>query len=265
MSKVILITGASSGIGKALGDFLTIKGFKVYGTSRNSSNYINSNFTLLDLDVQKSSSIDLCVGEIIKIEGRVDVLINNAGVGITGPLEELPENEIENNFKTNLFGPINIIKKVLPVMRENKQGLIINVTSVSAYVGTPYRSIYSASKAALDLVSETLNMETKPFNIKVVTIAPGDFATNIASRRYHAPNEEKSAYFSGYSKALRLMNEHVDSGSDPLLIAKLIFKIIKTKNPNKKYTVGSFLERMAPYLKLLLPQKLFEYIVMKSY
>ena len=108
-------------------------------------------------------------------------------------------------------------------------------------------------------------METKPFNIKVVTIAPGDFATNIASRRYHAPNEEKSAYFSGYSKALRLMNEHVDSGSDPNLIAKLVFKIINTKNPNKKYITGSLLERISPYLKLLLPQKLFEYIVMKSY
>ena len=215
--------------------------------------------------MQKSSSIDLCVGEIIKIEGRVDVLINNAGVGITGPLEELPENEIENNFKTNLFGPINIIKKVLPVMRENKQGLIINVTSVSAYVGTPYRSIYSASKAALDLVSETLNMETKPFNINVVTIAPGEFATNIASRRYHALIKKNSVYFSSYSKALRLMNEHVDSGSDPKLIAKLVFKIINTNNPKKKYTVGSFLETVAPYLKLLLPQKLFEYIVMRSY
>ena len=265
MSKVILITGASSGIGKALGDFLTIKGFKVYGTSRNSSNYIKSNFILLDLDVQNSSSIDLCVEKITKIEGRIDVLINNAGVGITGPLEELPENEIENNFKTNLFGPINIIKKILPVMRKNKQGLIINVTSVSACVGTPYRSIYSASKAALDLVSETLNMETKPFNINVVTIAPGEFATNIASRRYHALIKKDSVYFSSYSKALKLMNEHVDSGSDPKLIAKLVFKIINTNNPKKKYTVGSFLETVAPYLKLLLPQKLFEYIVMRSY
>ena len=265
MSKVILITGASSGIGKAIGDFLTINGFKVYGTSRDSSNYLNSKFKLLDLDVKNLKSISLCVEKIIKIEGKIDVLINNAGVGITGPLEEIPENEIENNFKTNFFGPINVIKCILPKMRSKNQGLIINITSVAAYVGTPYRSIYSAAKSALDLVSETLNMETKPFNIKVVTIAPGDFATNIALRRYHAPNQQKSAYFSAYSKALRLMNEHVDRGSDPDLIAKLVFKIINTKNPNKKYIAGSFLERMAPYLKLLLPQKLFEYIVMKSY
>ena len=195
----------------------------------------------------------------------LDVLINNAGVGITGPLEEIPEIEIENNFKTNFFGPLNIIKKVLPIMRSKKSGLIINITSLAAYVGTPYRSVYSASKAALDLVSETLNMETKPFNIKVVTVAPGEFSTNIASRRYHASSEKSSPYYFNYSKALRLMNNHVDAGADPKLIGKLIFKIINSKNPKKKYIAGSFIEKIAPYLKLLLPQKVFENLIMRSY
>ena len=111
MSKVILITGASSGIGKAIGDLLCNKNFKVYGTSRDPSKYIDSNFQLLSLNVNNSVSIDKCIDEIIKIEGSIDVLINNAGVGITGPLEEIPEIEIENNFKTNFFGPLNIIKK----------------------------------------------------------------------------------------------------------------------------------------------------------
>lgn len=265
MSKVILITGASSGIGKAIGDLLCNKNFKVYGTSRDPSKYIDSNFQLLSLNVNNSVSIDKCIDEIIKIEGSIDVLINNAGVGITGPLEEIPEIEIENNFKTNFFGPLNIIKKVLPIMRSKKSGLIINITSLAAYVGTPYRSVYSASKAALDLVSETLNMETKPFNIKVVTVAPGEFSTNIASRRYHASSEKSSPYYFNYSKALRLMNNHVDSGADPKLIGKLIFKIINSKNPKKKYIAGSFIEKIAPYLKLLLPQKVFENLIMRSY
>ena len=265
MSKVILITGASSGIGKAIGDLLCNKNFKVYGTSRDPSKYIDSNFQLLSLNVNNSVSIDKCIDEIIKIEGSIDVLINNAGVGITGPLEEIPEIEIENNFKTNFFGPLNILKKVLPIMRSKKSGLIINITSLAAYVGTPYRSVYSASKAALDLVSETLNMETKPFNIKVVTVAPGEFSTNIASRRYHASSEKSSPYYFNYSKALRLMNNHVDSGADPKLIGKLIFKIINSKNPKKKYIAGSFIEKIAPYLKLLLPQKVFEYLIMRSY
>ena len=265
MSKVILITGASSGIGKAIGDFLCTKDFKVYGTSRNPSKYLDSNFQLFDLNVNNSDSINSCIDKIIKIEGVLDVLINNAGVGITGPLEEIPEIEIKNNFSTNFFGPINIIKKVLPIMRSEKSGLIINITSLAAYVGTPYRSVYSASKAALDLVSETLNMETKPFNIKVVSVAPGEFSTNIASRRYHTSSEKKSPYHLNYSKALNLMNNHVDSGADPKLIAKLILKIINSKNPKKKYIVGSFLEKIAPYLKLLLPQKYFENLIMKSY
>ena len=265
MSKVILITGASSGIGKAIGDLLCNKNFKVYGTSRDPSKYINSNFQLLGLNVNNLASINKCIDEIIKIEGSIDVLINNAGVGITGPLEEIPEIEIENNFKTNFFGPLNIIKKVLPIMRSKKSGLIINVTSLAAYVGTPYRSVYSASKAALDLVSETLNMETKPFNIKVVTVAPGEFSTNIASRRYHASSEKSSPYYLNYSKALKLMNNHVDGGADPKIIGKLILKIINSKNPKKKYIVGSFVEKIAPYLKLLLPQKVFENLIMRSY
>ena len=265
MSKVILIPGASSGIGKAIGDFLCTKDFKVYGTSRNPSKYLDSNFQLFNLNVNNSDSINSCIDKIIKIEGVLDVLINNAGVGITGPLEEIPEIEIKNNFSTNFFGPLNIIKKVLPFMRSQKSGLIVNITSLAAYVGTPYRSVYSASKAALDLVSETLNMETKPFNIKVVSVAPGEFSTNIASRRYHASSDNKSPYHLNYSKALTLMNNHVDSGADPKLIAKLILKIINSKNPKKKYIVGSFIEKIAPYLKLLLPQKYFENLIMKSY
>jgi len=265
MSKVILITGASSGIGKAIGDFLCNKNFKVYGTSRDPSKYLGSNFQLFDLNVNNSASINKCIDEIIKIEGGIDVLINNAGVGITGPLEEIPEIEIENNFKTNFFGPLNIIKKILPSMRSKKSGLIINITSLAAYVGTPYRSVYSASKAALDLVSETLNMETKPFNINVVTVAPGEFSTNIASRRYHAFSAKTSPYHLKYSKALELMNNHVDDGADPKLIGKLVLKIINSKNPKKKYIAGSFIEKIAPYLKLLLPQKYFENIIMKNY
>ena len=114
-------------------------------------------------------------------------------------------------------------------MRSKKRGLFINITSFAAYVGTPYRSVSNASNAALDLVSETLNMETKPFNIKVVTLAPGEFSTNIASRRYHASSEKNSPYHLNYSKALTLMNNHVSGGADPKLIAKLIFKIINSK------------------------------------
>jgi NAD(P)-dependent dehydrogenase (short-subunit alcohol dehydrogenase family) len=181
MSKVVFITGGSSGIGKSIGVFLHEKGYKVYGTSRNPQEIKDSVFPLIKLDVREHASILLAIQQVINKAGTIDVLINNAGVGITGPLEEIPDEEIKNNFETNLFGPIAVIKAVLPQMRLQKSGLIINVTSIAGYMGLPYRSVYSASKGALELITEALRMEVKDFGINITSVAPGDFATNIAS------------------------------------------------------------------------------------
>ena len=265
MYKIILVTGGSSGIGKAIGEYLADKGYTVYGTSRDISKYPESKFRLLTLDVTNNDQINSCINQIINLEGRIDVLINNAGVGITGPLEETPEEEIHKHFKTNLYGPINMIKAVLPFMRKERNGLIINITSIAGYVGTPYRSIYSAGKAALDLISETLNMETKEFKINVVSIAPGDYLTNIPKGRFHSPVKEESPYKNSYKKGLETMNKHIDSGADPKIIGKLVYKILNSRNPKKKYLSGSFIETLAPFLKFILPQRLFEYIVMNNY
>lgn len=121
MNKVVFITGASSGIGKSIGEFLLEKGFKVYGTSRKPELYSESKIKLVSLDVRSSQSIFEAIEAVIAIEGKIDVLINNAGVGITGPLEEIPLEEIKNNFETNLFGPIAVMKTVLPHMRKQKK------------------------------------------------------------------------------------------------------------------------------------------------
>jgi len=170
MSKVVLITGGSSGIGKAIGEFLVDKGFTVYGTSRNPEKYVDSKFTLITLDVSDNVSIQSAVKAVVDEAGRLDVLINNAGAGITGPIEEIPEVEIKRNFETNLFGPINVIKAVLPQMRKQNSGLVINITSIAGYMGLPYRGIYSASKGALELITETFRMELKDFNIEMVNV-----------------------------------------------------------------------------------------------
>jgi len=151
MKKVVLITGGSSGIGKKVGEYLQEKGFVVYGTSRNPEKVNDSKIKLVRLDVRDVSSITNAIAEIIQIEQRLDIVINNAGVGITGPLEEIPTDEIRNNFETNVFGPIEVIKAVLPQMRLQKSGLIINVTSIAGYMGLPFRSVYSSSKAALEI------------------------------------------------------------------------------------------------------------------
>ena len=158
-----------------------------------------------------------------------------------------------------------MIKAVLPFMRKERNGLIINITSIAGYVGTPFRSIYSAGKAALDLISETLNMETKEFKINVVSIAPGDYLTNIPKGRFHSPVKEESPYKNSYKKGLETINKHIDSGADPKIIGKLVYKILNSRNPKKKYLSGSFIETLAPFLKFILPHRLFEYIVMNNY
>ncbi|WP_320814863.1 SDR family oxidoreductase [Flavobacterium sp.] len=265
MSKVIFITGASSGIGKAIGEFLHQKNFKVYGTSRNPERVENSIFPLVKLDVRNVESIQMAVAEILSKEDRIDVVINNAGVGITGPLEEIPTAEIKNNFETNLFGPIEVMKAVLPQMRKQKSGLIINITSIAGYMGLPYRSVYSASKGALELITEALSMEVKEFGIHITNVAPGDFATNIASGRYHAPLVKGSDYEKSYGTTLKMMDEHVDGGSNPNDMAEAIFKVINAQNPKIHYKVGAFMQKFSIILKRILPDTVYEKLLMNHY
>ncbi|WP_159019777.1 SDR family oxidoreductase [Algibacter sp. L3A6] len=265
MSKVVLITGGSSGIGKSIGEFLKTRGFIVYGTSRSPEKYKESKFPILALDVKDNQTILETVSTIIEKEGRLDVVVNNAGAGITGPIEEIPDAEIKNNFDTNFFGPINVIKAVLPQMRKQNAGLIINVTSIAGYMGLPYRGVYSASKGALELITEAFRMELKNFNIKMTNVAPGDFATNIAAGRYHAPLLENSPYKKPYGDTLSLMDSHVEGGSDPGEMAQAVLNIINTKNPKIHYKVGAFMQKFSVVLKRILPDKVYEKMLMNHY
>jgi short-subunit dehydrogenase len=202
---------------------------------------------------------------VIQKSGRLDIVINNAGVGNTGPIEEIPTEEIRNNFETNLFGPIEVMKSVLPQMREQKSGLIINITSIAGYMGLPYRGIYSASKGALELITEALRMEVKSFGVQITNVAPGDFATNIAAGRYHAPVVKGSAYEVPYGNTLKEMDSHVDSGSNPNEMAEAIFAIIQTDKPKVHYKVGAFMQKFSIVLKRILPDTMYEKILMNHY
>lgn len=264
-SRVVLITGASSGIGKSVASYLYLKGFKVYGTSRNPKNLENFSFELIALDVLDISSIQNAIALIIEKEGRLDVLVNNAGMGITGPIEDTPTEEMRNVFNTNFFGAIDVMKAVLYQMRKQNSGLIINVTSIAGYMGLPFRGVYSASKGALEIITEATSMEVKSFGINVVNVAPGDFATNIASGRYHTPVFENSAYKKKYKENLELMDTHVDSGLDPIVMAKSVFKIINTKNPKLHYKVGDFMQKFSIVLKRILPDRVYEKLLMNHY
>jgi short-subunit dehydrogenase len=158
-----------------------------------------------------------------------------------------------------------VMKSVLPQMRSQKSGLIINITSIAGYMGLPYRGIYSASKGALELITEALRMEVKSFGVHITNVAPGDFATNIAAGRFHAPLIKGSAYEVPYGNTLKTMDEHVDSGSNPNEMAEAIYRIIQTPNPKIHYKIGAFMQKFSIVLKRILPDKVFEKMLMNHY
>jgi short-subunit dehydrogenase len=263
---VVLITGASSGLGKAIGTFLTSKNYKVYGTSRNPSKLKDfDTFELVQLDVNDVTSIQKAVSTILAKEASIDILINNAGIGITGPIEDTPEIEIKKAFDTNFYGPLRVANAVLPQMRKQNKGLIINVTSIAGYMGLPYRGFYSAVKAALIVLTEALSSEVKQFGITVADVAPGDFKSNIAAGRYHTPVFENSAYKTQYSQVLKQIDEEVDTGMDVQVMVDAVYKVIKSKKPKLHYKAGAFMQKFSIVLKFLLPDRMYEKLILNHY
>ena len=265
MSQVVLVTGASSGIGREIAITLQRHDFKVYGTSRHPEKYGELPFTMLALDLHKPDSFTSAINELIKREGRLDVLVNNAGAGITGPLEETPLDESKKAFETNFFGPMELINRVLPVMRQQNSGCIINISSIAGYMGLPFRGIYSATKAALEIITEAYRIELAPFNIRIFSIAPGDFSTNIAAGRYHAPIISESPYAKTYGQTLALIDSHVDHAPSPEPMAQKVLKLIHDSSPRPHYAVGTPLQKFSIILKRLLPQKLYERMLRNHY
>ena len=150
-------------------------------------------------------------------------------------------------------------------MRKQGSGHIINITSIAGYMGLPYRGIYSATKAALEITTEAYRMEVQQFGIQMTNVAPGDFATNIAAGRYHAPVVKNSPYEKAYGATLQTMNKHVDQGNNPLEMAQAVHKIIETSKPKIHYKVGAFLQKFSVVLKRILPDKTYEKMLMKHY
>ena len=266
MTKVILITGASSGLGKATATYLAGKNYIVFGTSRNPDKYAkNDAVQLLPFDLNQPQDAKSLVDKVIAKAGRIDILINNAGMGITGAIEETDIAAMQSNFDTNFFGPLALTQQVLPVMRAQQSGLVINITSIGGYMGLPFRGIYSSSKGALGIATEALRMEVKKFGIDVVTLAPGDYATDIAARRYYSPLKKESPYHDIYKFSLDTIDEHVDTGSDPQDFAKMVEKIIKRKKRKVHYKSGSFLQKISITLKNILPDTIYEKLLMNHY
>jgi NAD(P)-dependent dehydrogenase (short-subunit alcohol dehydrogenase family) len=254
----VLITGASSGFGKVTSELLAQNGYRVFGTSRRPTELKDppNGVEILELDVTSSASVDSCVSTLLRKTGeKLDVLINNAGVISLGAVEEMSQEDTLKQFETNLFGVMRMTKAVLPTMRKQRSGRIVNVGSLAGYVAVPFQGMYATSKFALEGYTEQLRQETKNLGIKVSIVEPGFFKTNIGNSPLLA-SQQVSDYNSEKISSLSALRERGKKGGDPMVVAREILKILREEKPKLHYAVGK--EKSGLLFKRLIPQTMFE-------
>lgn len=262
--KVVLVTGGSSGLGKSICTRLAAAGHTVCGTSRKENREVPTGYSIVNMDVTNADSVSNAIAEVIAKHGRIDVVVNNAGLGIQGPAEDITPELAQQLFDTNVLGPHRVCRAVLPHMRAQKKGLIINISSIAANFGLPYRSFYSASKAALDRYSEALSTEVDRFGINVVTVQPGEFNTNIASSRLK-PATISEPNRVGYEKAMDVLSGSMHYSRDPDELAQVVAKIISSNQPNMIYRVAEGKQKFSVLLRKILPDGMFFKMLRKHY
>ena len=255
----IIITGTSTGIGFALAEYFGKKGHQVYGLSR--KNTESESFKTIPTDITDHSQVENAISEILKTEKSIDLLINNAGMGMVGAVEDSTQEEILKLFNLNLVGSVQMMTGVLPKMREQKSGKIINISSIGSEMGLPFRGFYSASKSALDKVTEAIRYEVSPWKIEVCTLHLGDIKTKIAENR--VKTEVSEPYKKTFEKVYALMNSHVDDGSEPVEVAEYIEKLLGKKTWKAHYYFGKFGQKIGVPLKWILPQNFYENLMKK--
>jgi NAD(P)-dependent dehydrogenase (short-subunit alcohol dehydrogenase family) len=253
--KVVLVTGASSGLGKATAERLSGSGYRVFGTSRNPAADVQREYEMTTLDVRSDDSAAACIEHIRKAAGRIDVIINNAGYELAGAIEETSLAEAKAQFETNFFGAARIVKAVLPVMRQQQAGHIVNISSLAGLVGVPFHGYYSASKFALEGYSESLFHEVSRFNIRVSLIEAGFMKTNLGASSQVA-GQMVEAYSPMRRGANRYFQEAVAKGDDPGKAAALILSVIESHAPRLRYRFGKTAVWL-PRLKALVPWSSF--------
>ncbi len=261
--QVILITGASSGIGLVVAQALAEQGHMVYGTSRKAQDSDQA-FEWLILDVTDPDSIVAAVDLVLTRHQRLDVLINNAGLGMIATFEEAPAANVDTVMDTNFGGVLRMSQAVLPHMRQQGSGKIINVSSIAGLTGLPYRSIYSASKFAVEGLTEALRQEVAKFGIQVCTLQPGSIRTDIKDNRVsHIPQD--SSYQPELGQAEKIIDTEVGKGIEAGQVADKISQLIRQPRLRPKYVVAKPFQVLVTYLKRLIPHAWFERLMMNHY
>ena len=267
--KTVLITGASSGIGRETAILLSSKGYRVYAGARRvekMKDLEELGIQIRRLDVTDEESMKTCVTSIEKVEGSIDILINNAGYGSYGAIEDVPIEEAKKQLEVNLFGMARMTQLILPKMRENRFGKIVNISSMAGIIWTPLGGWYHASKFAVEGLSNSLRMETKQFGIDVILIEPGGVKSEWSTiTAKHIDEFSKGGAYAklaeGFSQTLKgfYSNKHI---TEPKEIAETIYKSIASEKPKTRYLVG-FMAKPFVWTKRLLSDKLYDKLTLR--
>lgn len=268
MAKTVLVTGASAGIGRATAIFLAQNGYNVYGAARRSEKMQElrvQGVKPISLDVTKEEGLVSCVEQILKESGSIDVLINNAGSGYYGALEDMPMSDAKYQMEVNVFGVARLIQLVLPIMRKNNYGKIVNISSVGGKVTLPMGVWYHASKFAIEGLSDALRKEVKSFGIDVIVIEPGGTKSEMTALGIeYLSRVSGNTRYSSLAKGVINMYAAVEKdAADPIVIAKLIKQGIEANNPKTRY-VGASGAKMMLFLRKILSDKMFDRMVMSQ-
>jgi short-subunit dehydrogenase len=260
--KVVLVTGASRGIGESICLKLLEKRAKVYGTSRKESNLYP--FEMIRSDVTDDASCKMAVDHVIAKEGRIDIFIGNAGYGISGSVEDTDPGEARQQFDINFFGMLNMLHHILPVMRKQRSGRIILVSSAAGFLAVPYQGLYSASKYAVEAIGLTLRNELRDTGIQVMLVNPGDTKTGFTENRVYVKGAgSDSAYYGKYSKSIKKMERSEENGMDPMVIARGTVKKLEKRNMSVRFVPGYY--KTVFSLSRLLPERLVLFLMYKLY
>lgn len=240
--KTAIVTGASSGIGRATALQLVAQGYAVYAAARRTQKIAETQVEGLHpifLDLASEESMTRVIDQIMQETGRIDVLVNNAGYGLIGSVEEISLEEARQQFEVNVFGLMSLTKLVLPIMRRQRQGHIINISSVLGRLGLPINGWYSASKHALEALSDALRLEMRPFGVKVTVIEPGAIKSEFSDVANEKAKDltRLEPYRQLYTKYQEMSQSYLDSAADPYEVAKVVGEVIASKNPKPRYAV----------------------------
>ena len=259
--QVAFVTGASSGIGRATAQLLAQHGFRVFGTSRQPEPDASLEYAMVPLDVRSEESVRTAVQTVLDQAGRIDVVVNNAGYGQAGALEENTIAEAQAQFDTNVFGALRVIQAVVPIMRRQGSGRIISTSSVLGQVAPPFVGLYAGSKFALEGLSESLRAELRPFGIHVSLVEPGFVKSSFVDKE---PTHPIAAYDTQRRVAAAFNRQGLANGLDPNEVARLIVRVATARKPGLRYRAGRS-SSLLIILKRLLPEALFELVTRRAF